>query len=110
MTRIRFPVAAACLTVAFLPVAPAKADVIDGNWCALDGRHFTIDGPAITTPGGARVTGNYRRHHFAYTVPKPEPNAGAAVLMTLVNEETVHLKVDVPGAEIEVWRRCDLTS
>ncbi|MCG8689706.1 MAG: hypothetical protein MI806_00710 [Minwuiales bacterium] len=110
MIRIQRLIAAGCLIAAVWPAAPATADAIDGNWCAVDGRHFIIDGPAITTPGGARTTGNYRRHYFAYTVPKPEPNAGAAVLMTLVNEETIHLKVDVPGAETEVWRRCDLTS
>ena len=30
----------------------AMADVIDGNWCYRDGRHFSIRGPDIVTPAG----------------------------------------------------------
>jgi len=38
--------------------APARADAIDGEWCAGDGRHFSIRGPAITTPGGNAIQGD----------------------------------------------------
>ncbi len=37
-----------------LSVGAARADAIDGDWCQADGRHMTIRGPEITTPGGNR--------------------------------------------------------
>jgi hypothetical protein len=62
----------------FIPfAAPARADAIDGDWCAKDGRHFFIQGPAITTPGGKAIQGNYRRHSFSYVVPPGETNAAS---------------------------------
>jgi hypothetical protein len=30
-------------------VGTARADVIDGNWCNHDGRHFSISGATIVT-------------------------------------------------------------
>ncbi|NNG05148.1 MAG: hypothetical protein HKM95_13775 [Inquilinus sp.] len=93
-----------------LPPGTARADAIDGHWCADDGRHLSIEGPAITTPGGKRLSGQYRRHYFSYVVPASEPNAGAATAMTLVSDDIVHLKVLIDAAKTEVWRRCDFTS
>jgi hypothetical protein len=87
----------------------ARADAIDGNWCAQDGRVMTIDGPAIVTPGGSQITGNYSRHAFSYVVPPGESGAGGTVLMILLNEETVRLAPGNGGRE-EIWHRCDVTS
>lgn len=89
--------------LAGLTVVCARADAIDGDWCAADGRHMTIRGPAITTPRGHQLTGDYARHSFSYTVPAGEPDAGATLAMLLLNEQTV--KVKTPTAE-EIWRRC----
>ena len=100
----------AMLSLALLFANPAQADAIDGHWCAEDGRHLSIDGPAITTPGGNRMRGDYRRHHFSYVIPASEPNAGAATAMTLVSDDVVHLKVLIDAAKMEVWRRCDFTT
>jgi hypothetical protein len=50
----------------------ARADAIDGDWCANDGRHFSIRGPAITTSGGTATEGHYARHSFSYVVPDGE--------------------------------------
>ena len=91
--------------------APAAlADVIDGDWC-LEGRHFSIKGPAIVTPEGARTNGDYTRHSFSYVVPAPAPTAGATIFMRLLNETTLRV---VPGADPatpeQIWRRCDVTS
>jgi hypothetical protein len=58
---------------------PAFADAIDGDWCQLDGRHMTIHGPAIVTPGGQQTSGNYTRHFFSYVVPSGETGEGAVV-------------------------------
>jgi hypothetical protein len=85
----------------------ARADAIDGNWCAGDGRTLTIDGPRIVTPGGASITGAYNRHGFAYTVPPSEAGAGGEVRMVLLNEETVRM---VTGLQPEIWHRCDVIS
>src|SRR6516164_6516342 len=67
----------------------ALADVIDGDWCFPDGRRFEIRGPDIVTPAGIRTTGDYSRHHFAYVVPKGDPDAGKTIDMRLMNETTV---------------------
>ena len=88
----------------------ARADVIDGDWC-LEGRHFSIKGPAIVTPEGARMDGDYTRHSFSYVAPAAAPEAGATIFMRLLNETTLRV---VPGADpatpAQIWRRCDVTS
>jgi len=106
--KIRGVVAGLVLVVILLPAGGALADAIDGNWCARNGRHLSIDGPRITTPGGTRTTGEYDRHAFSYTVPAAEPGAGSVVSMILVDDDTIHLKI--AAAPLEVWRRCDLTT
>jgi len=98
------------LSLALLLASPARADAIDGHWCAEDGRHLSIDGPAITTPGGERMRGDYQRHYFSYVIPASEPHAGEATAMTLVSDDVVHLKVQIDAAKMEVWRRCDFTT
>jgi hypothetical protein len=93
----------------FLAPGAALADAIDGNWCHPDGRRFSIRGPAITTPGGNSLQGNYDRHHFTYQVPSTEPRAGATVFMTLMGEYLVHLRVGADEASagpVEAWNRC----
>ena len=96
--------------LAFLFTAgPAFADAIDGNWCHLDGRRFTIRGPDITTPRGNALQGNYDRHYFSYQVPAAEPRAGETVFMTLMGEYLVHLRVGRDPASagpVEEWKRC----
>jgi hypothetical protein len=96
------------LMAAMIPQG-ARADAIDGNWCARDGRVMSIDGPAIVTPGGREITGNYSRHAFSYVVPPGERGAGATILMILLNEETVRLAPGRGGSD-EIWHRCDVTS
>ena len=93
-----------------LAAGPARADAIDGHWCAEDGRHLSISGPAITTPGGRHMRGNYRRHDFSYVIPAEEPNAGATTAMTLINDDELRLRVQIDAAKTETWRRCDFTS
>lgn len=83
---------------------PSRADSIDGDWCFTDGRHLTIRGPQITTPTGKRLDGNYDRHAFSYVAPAPEADAGKTIAMTLVNENTVHVRSAESPAQ--VWRRC----
>src|SRR5882724_3114953 len=100
--RSRFAVflcaAVCCASLA----TPALADAIDGDWCANDGRHFSIHGPAITTPGGNAIQGNYRRHSFSYVVPKGETSEGEAIAMLLLNENQVAVQT---GNASEVWLR-----
>jgi hypothetical protein len=83
---------------------PALADAIDGNWCAADGRTFSIRGPAITTPGGNEIQGDYSRHAFHYVVPDGEASAGEQVAMLLLNENEV--KVQEGAADAKIWVRC----
>jgi hypothetical protein len=102
---IRFKTVIAVLALGVL-AGPAFADVIDGNWCHSDGRRFSIRGPEIVTPGGRHMEGNYGRHSFSYTAPAPEPGAGQNIMMTLVNENTVHLRHGEAASAPEVWVRC----
>jgi hypothetical protein len=102
---MRMSFAAAAAAAAVLAAVPARADAIDGHWCAGDGRYLDIRGPALTTPGGRRVEGNYTRHGFAYVVPDGEPGSGASVVLTLVDDRTVH-RVAGAGGGTEIWRRC----
>jgi hypothetical protein len=89
-----------------LIAGPALADRIDGDWCFMkDGRRFSISGPEIITPGGKKMQGDYGRHTFSYLAPAPEPGAGKTVFMTLMDENTVQLRVGVEGA-METWLRC----
>lgn len=91
-----------------LLATPALADRIDGDWCSDDGaRNMHIDGPAITTPGGHAIEGDYSRHAFSYTVPAGEPGAGTRVNMRLLNE--MNVEIFFP-ADTETWHRCQLNS
>ncbi len=90
----------------------ARADAIDGDWCAENGaRMMSIRGPAVVTPGGQRLTGEYERHFFRYQVPAGEPKAGGTVSLVLLNEDTVRLsdaadRWAAMEAEGEIWHRC----
>ena len=86
----------------------ARADAIDGGWCHADGRHMTIDGPAIVIPTGKQMTGRYDRHAFDYVVPAGEKNAGAAVAMILIDDDTLHLTIGGAMDAIQIWHRCTL--
>lgn len=97
------PIIAASLVA--LAGRPALADAIDGHWCHQDNRRISIEGPAIVTPGGSHINGNYSRHFFSYVVPSSEPDAGQTVAMSLANEMTVHLRVGVDGG-VQEWHRC----
>ena len=106
--------AALTLSVLALGAAVARADAIDGEWCR-EGRHFVIEGPRIVTYGGTRMTGDYDRHGFRYTVPASEPEAGIEVVMQLHSETTLELFRRQPGASQsngpgEIWNRCRVTS
>ncbi len=98
---------AACLLIAatLLPAGPAAADAIDGNWCFRDGRRISIEGPAVVTPGGRHMEGDYDRHAFAYVVPAGESGAGLRVSMVQIDEETIHVSMR-PGAPTQTWHRC----
>ncbi len=87
-----------------MQAGPARADAIDGNWCSPDGKHISIDGPRIVTPGGTKMKGDYDRHGFRYVVPSREKPAGARVEMRQINEDTVH--VTIGKGPTKIWRRC----
>ena len=94
-----------------LAASPAWADSIDGNWCQAGGKRITIAGPSIVTPGGARIQGEYDRHHFSYVIPANEPGAGGTVLMTLMGEYRVAVRTGADAsaaanAEAVDWQRC----
>lgn len=92
---------------ALLPLASAYADAIDGDWCAVDGaQRMNIQGPAIVTPGGNRIQGNYTRHAFDYTVPSGEPGSGQAVNIILRGEHLALSRQGAADAPSREWRRC----
>ena len=90
-----------------LGAAPAVADAIDGDWC-YGAANFHIEGPAIRTPGGKDITGDYSRHAFHYLAPPGEKDAGADVMMRLLNEDTLDLmrRTGAGDSPVETWNRC----
>jgi len=104
MHRRAYLLAGAVCAALFSFVSPALADAIDGNWCRDDGKRMTIDGPAIVTPGGHKITGDYSRHAFTYVVPGGEAGAGATVSIQLLNEQLAHARQG--NGPVEAWRRC----
>ena len=109
MTWAKLAAMSCALSVAF--TAHAWADAIDGHWCFTDGKRISIQGPAIVTPAGSHIQGDYSRHFFSYQAPPVDPDAGQAVSMTLVNEDTVHLRIGATptyssDGPMEVWHRC----
>lgn len=84
----------------------ARADVIDGTWCRGTAQRLTIDGPAVVTPAGHALQGEYARHYFRYVVPAGEPSAGATMEMRLLNEDTMQSRAGGPGKPIDTWHRC----
>lgn len=88
----------------FAFASPARADAIDVNWCRADGKRMSIDGPAIVTPGGHKITGDYSRHAFSYVVPGGEAGAGATVSIQLLSEYLAHARQG--NGAVEEWRRC----
>ena len=97
----------AVLLGALLLPSAARADSIDGDWCSPEGRHLTIRGQSIKTPGGASIMGNYSRHAFSYVVPDPEPGGGGTVFLSLMNETTVQVRDGTPVALPVIWKRCE---
>lgn len=92
------------VAVSLLAAAEARADKIDGSWCREDGAHLSIDGSSILTPGGASISGDYRRHFFRFVMPPSEPGAGSTVDLALLNENTVQGRVG-SGPPV-MWIRC----
>lgn len=101
--------AAAVLVASIMMIVPARADAIDGEWCR-EGRSFKIEGPSILTMGGTRMTGDYNRHGFRYTVPQNETEAGTEISMRLISEEQLELFRGTAATTGETWRRCKVTS
>ena len=100
-----------CVCVYVAGVRPVLADAIDGHWCFPGGKRMSIQGPAIITPGGSHIQGDYGRHFFSYVVPPADPGSGQTVSMALVNEDTVHLRIGTgpaysSDAPVQVWHRC----
>jgi len=85
----------------------AWADAIDGDWCSPEGKHVSIKGPQIVTPGGAKMAGQYSRHAFSYVIPAPEPQSGATIFMSLMGETTVLVREGSPVAQPVTWKRCE---
>jgi len=103
--------AATLVTLATMSPRGALADVIDGNWCYSDGRHFSIRGPDIVTPAGTSAKGKWSRHSFSYQVPPAEADAGQTIYMLLQDQDTVALAVGTQPiitdpASVQIWHRC----
>jgi hypothetical protein len=95
------------LAVLIASTAVARADAIDGDWCAAEGnQHMTINGADITTPGGKQIKGNYTRHAFDYVVPDGEAGAGETVNIFLRSEYFAVSRQGTSDAPLKEWRRC----
>ncbi|MEX0343555.1 MAG: hypothetical protein AB3N20_01440 [Rhizobiaceae bacterium] len=107
LRKFAMPFSGALIGIALLTV-PSFADQIDGDWCNAGGEHLHINGPAIKTPGGASITGNYNRHYFSYVSPPGEKFAGETLNMTQHSDELMTMRM--PDGEEVSWRRCEVVS
>lgn len=106
MTRPLLNLSAA-LTLLVASTTLARADAIDGDWCAAEGNlHMTINGANITTPSGKQIKGNYTRHAFDYVVPDGEAGAGETVNILLRGEYLAVSRQGASDAPLKEWRRC----
>jgi hypothetical protein len=93
------------LFIVLAATTAARADAIDGDWCAPEGgKSLSIQGSGIRTPGGKQITGHYGRHSFSYIAPEGDPEPGVAIDMQLMGETRV--RVMVRGGAESIWRRC----
>jgi hypothetical protein len=111
MPLYRLAGVALCVSIYAAGACPALADAIDGHWCFTDGKRISIQGPAIVTPGGSHIQGDYGRHSFSYVATPADPGAGQTVSMLLINDDTVHLRIGAPATysadgSVQVWHRC----
>lgn len=91
--------------------ASVRADAIDGDWCSEEtGKRISIKGPAVVTPGGTMMQGDYTRHSFSYTAPVGEAAAGQKVEMVLLNETNVQVRSAGSDLPPSVWHRCTGTT
>jgi hypothetical protein len=100
------------LGLAVMAAPAARADAIDGEWCAKDGKSLAVRGPHIRTPAGAETQGQYSRHSFVYEPPAGEPDHGAVVVMRIYSDNDMELARIREGvvSESELWHRCDVNS
>lgn len=104
MSRPLAVVLAAAFTLA---ASAARADAIDGDWCAVESaQRMSIQGPSITTPGGNRIQGNYTRHAFDYVVPAGEAGSGESINIVLRGEYLAFSRQGAADAPVKEWRRC----
>lgn len=91
-----------------LAALPARADAIDGDWCAPDGRSMTIQGEAMRIPSGAEIIGEYSRHSARYVGPPDDAEGGHDVRMSMRGDDDMRLQriVDGDSRPEEQWRRC----
>ena len=113
MGKRKFQPKAASLVLslaALVASSPARADAIDGAWCSHEGQQIKIAGPQITTPGGAVLQGEYRRHNFSYVAPSNEVHAGETIYLRLAGETTMLFHIGSPLAAPSTWKRCETVS
>jgi hypothetical protein len=100
-----------CAAMFAAGTSPARADVIDGQWCFTDGQRYSIRGPSMITPAGSHIQGDYARHFFAYVAPPTDAHAGQTISISLVNEDTVQLRIGSgpsysSDGPVQIWHRC----
>jgi hypothetical protein len=98
-------------TALICATTPVRADSIDGDWCNARQERLTIIGPQITLPTGKSLTGQYRRHEFAYQVPAGETDAGQTIYMQLFDDYDMTSYViqnNQPASPLN-WTRCPVT-
>ena len=102
----------AILSVALLlafPVAPARADQIDGKWCSMEGELIEVAFTDVTTLGGNAVKANYDRHHIDFVIPKGEKHEGMVFSADQLNHEQIRVTVigdNGTGSPSEIWEKC----
>ncbi|MEM7170879.1 MAG: hypothetical protein AAF530_11965 [Pseudomonadota bacterium] len=92
----------------------AQAPLVDGSWCAADGRRITVEGLTVLTPEGQRTQGEYGDRAFRFQAPPGEWPAGAIIWMELKSSDSVRVSVESDSQQgpppHDRWIRCDVVS
>jgi hypothetical protein len=89
--------------------SPARADQINGTWCAPGGgKSIRVEDASVISPGGKTVTANVVRHHVDFVIPPGEPDAGATFYADQLSDEQIRVTIKSKAGVTapEIWTPC----
>ncbi len=93
------------LLLAVVPMSPASADQIVGEWCPPGGgMSLSVRNYDDVAFNGTAVKANVDRHHVDFVIPDGQPDAGASFDADQLNDEQIRVTIGTKAAVI--WTPC----